>query len=64
MVAVNVALNKYLPICEDVTSLLEEEAEYSLYLWQDFKCNPNKSQQALCVLKYCTYKIAFLKCSM
>lgn len=46
MVAVNVALNKYLLICEDVTSLLEEEAEYSLDLWQDFKCNPNKSQQA------------------
>lgn len=46
MVAVNVALNKYLLICEDVTSLLEEEAEYSLDLWQDFKSNPNKSQQA------------------
>lgn len=45
MVAVN-ALNKYLIICEDVTSLLEKEAEYSLHLWQDFKCNPNKSQQA------------------
>lgn len=46
MVAVNVALSKFLLIWEDVTSLLEEEAEYSLYLWRDFKCNPSKSQQA------------------
>lgn len=35
MVAVNIALNKYLIICEIVTSLLEEEAENSLHLWQD-----------------------------
>lgn len=46
MVSVNIVLNKYLIICEDMTSLLEEEAEYSLHPWQDFMCNPSKCQLA------------------
>lgn len=46
MVAVNIVLNKNLIICEDTTSLLEEKAEYSLHLQQDFICNPSKCQQA------------------
>lgn len=46
MVAVNIALNKSLVVCEDMTSLLEEEAAYSLRLQQEFMCNPSKHQQA------------------
>lgn len=46
MVAVNIVLGKYLIICEDMTSLLEEEAEYSLHPQRDFMCNPSKCQQA------------------
>lgn len=46
MVAVNIALSKYLIVCEDMTSLLEEETEYSLHPQQDFMYNPSKCQQA------------------
>ena len=46
MVAVNIVLNKYLIICEGMTSLLEEDAEYSLHPQQGFMCNSNKCQQA------------------
>lgn len=45
MVAVIIAVNKSLVICEDLTSFLEEKAEYSLHLQQDFMCNSSKYQQ-------------------
>lgn len=45
MVDVIIAVNKSLIICEDLTSLLEKETEYSLHLWQDFMCNSSKYQQ-------------------